>query len=150
MKTIRSLKLERLSWRRPLPAAPEHRAPRTTRTGSQSAGIDSRRIARSPCPLLLLFSIPDISLAENFEKNHASSYGNVERFHRAGGRQRNHKVAALACQVVQAFSFAAEHDAYRRRVIHFGVALVAAFVQANQPVARFLQFLHRSHKVCDF
>src|SRR5580658_2308763 len=125
MRTIRSPKLERLFWRTPLPPTPEHRVPRTTRTESLSAGLDSRRLGLSPCPLLLLLSLPDISLAENFEKDHASSDRNIERFHRAGGGQRNHKVAALARQVVQAFAFAAKHDAYRRRVVHFGVTLVA-------------------------
>jgi hypothetical protein len=45
-------------------------------------------------------------LAESLEEDHAGRDGNIERFYRAGGRERDHEVATLAREFVQALAFA--------------------------------------------
>jgi hypothetical protein len=46
-------------------------------------------------------------LAKGFEEDDASCDRNVEGFYRASCRKRDDKVAALACQLVEAFAFTA-------------------------------------------
>ena len=75
-------------------------------------------IGRETPPLFLIADIRllitlAVALAEGFEEDYAGGYAYVEGFHRAGGGQRHHEVAAFARQIVQALTFAAEHDAYR-------------------------------------
>jgi hypothetical protein len=50
---------------------------------------------------------------------------------------------------VESFAFSPQDDAYRGRVVGFGVALVSAFVEADKPVARFLQFFHCLRQIGD-
>src|SRR5260370_660076 len=116
------------------------------RTIDVVAGIDRRGDIFAPAPTLLFW----MEWAEGFEKAHTCRDGDVERFHGTGGGQRDDKVAAFARQVVETFAFAAKHDAYRRRVVSFGVTFVGAFIEADEPIACFFQLFHRLREICDF
>jgi hypothetical protein len=91
-----------------------------------------------------------VALAKSFEEDDAGGDRDVERFHGAGGGEGDDEIAALAGQIVQAFTFTAKNDAHGRSVIGFCVALVGVLVEADEPVARFLQLLHRLRKIGDF
>jgi len=91
-----------------------------------------------------------MALAKGFEENDAGGDGDIQGFNGAGSGQRDDEIATLTGEFVEAFAFAAHDDADGRGVIDFGVALVAVFVEADQPVAGFLQFFHGTSEIGDF
>jgi hypothetical protein len=67
----------------------------TSRLPSLVRGPESRG-KKLPDKFWVLLSVPTISLAEGFEEDDAGGYRDIQRFHGAGGGQRNHKVTAFA------------------------------------------------------